>query len=45
LSDKHETNTEEITVNVPVVYMAWDIMILIWANPLLRPLKGVGPDN
>jgi hypothetical protein len=45
LSNKHEANTEEeITINVPVVYMARKVVILMWANPLPRPLEGVGPE-
>jgi hypothetical protein len=27
------------------VYMAWDVMILMGANPLQGPLEGVGPEN
>ncbi len=36
-----------ITVNVPVVYMVWDVMILILMgeNPFRWPLEGVGPEN
>jgi hypothetical protein len=34
-----------ITINVPVVYMAWDIMILVRENPFRGPLEGVGPEN
>ncbi len=45
LSNKQEENTEEeITINVSVVYMARKVMILMWANPLPRPLEGVGPE-
>ncbi len=32
-----------ITINVPVVYMAQDVMILMQANPFRGPLEGVGP--
>ncbi len=31
-------------INVPVVYKARDVMILMWANPLQGPLDGVGPE-
>jgi hypothetical protein len=34
-----------LTINVPVVYMAWDVMILMRENPLRGPLEGVGPEN
>ncbi len=33
-----------ITINVSVVYMAWDIMILM-LDPFRGPLEGVGPEN
>ncbi len=36
---------DDVTINVPVVYIARDIMILMQANPLQRPLEGVGPEN
>jgi hypothetical protein len=32
-----------ITMNVPVVYLARDVMILIGAISITRPLEGVGP--
>jgi hypothetical protein len=32
-----------LTINVPVVYMAWDVMILMWANPFRRLLEGLAP--
>ncbi len=35
----------ELTVNVPAVYMARDVMILLGLNPFLGPLEGVGPEN
>ncbi len=31
-----------VILTIPVVYMALDIMILMWANPLQGPLEGVG---
>jgi hypothetical protein len=34
--------TEEITINIPVVYLAPDVMILMRANPFRGPLEGVG---
>ncbi len=34
-----------LTINVPVVYMEWDLIILIQENPLRGPLEGVGPEN
>jgi hypothetical protein len=34
-----------LTINVPVVYMALDIIVLMQANPLQRSLEGVGPEN
>jgi hypothetical protein len=40
-----EANGVAIIINVPVVYMAWDVMILMRANQLQGPLEGVGPDN
>jgi hypothetical protein len=30
---------EKITINVPIVYRAQDIKILIWANPFRGPLE------
>jgi hypothetical protein len=32
-------------INVPAVYMAQGVMILMRANPLQGPLEGVGPEN
>ncbi len=32
-----------LTITVPVVYMAWDIMILMWANSFQGPLVGSAP--
>ncbi len=34
-----------ITINVPVVYMARDIMVLMLANLLQGLLEGVGPES
>ncbi len=34
-----------LTIIVPVVYMARDIMILMWANSFQGPLEGVGPEK
>jgi hypothetical protein len=34
-----------LTINVPVVYMAQGVMILMRANPLQGPMEGVGPEN
>ncbi len=34
-----------ITINVPVVYMAMDVMIWMRANSLQGQLEGVGPKN
>ncbi len=39
------THKITLTINVPVVYMAREVMILIRANPLQGSLKGVGPEN
>jgi hypothetical protein len=33
-----------ITIDIPVVYMAQDVMILMRANPLQGTLEGVGPE-
>jgi hypothetical protein len=38
-----ETHVHKIT-NVPVFIRRLDLMILMQANPLLRPLEGVGPE-
>ncbi len=35
----------KFTINVPVVYMARDVMILMRENPFRGPLEGVGPEN
>jgi hypothetical protein len=34
-----------LTINVPVVYMARDVMILMRAASISRPMKRVGPEN
>jgi hypothetical protein len=34
-----------ITINVPVVFMAWYVMVLRGATSLRGALKGVGPEN
>jgi hypothetical protein len=34
-----------VTINVPVVYVALNVMILMRANPLQGPLEGVDPEN
>jgi hypothetical protein len=34
-----------ITINVPVVYMAQDVMTLMGENPFRGQLEGVGPEN
>jgi hypothetical protein len=34
-----------LTIDVPVVYMARDVMILMRANTFRGPLEGVGPEN
>jgi hypothetical protein len=34
-----------LTINVPVVCVARDLMILMRKNPLLGPLEGVGEDE
>ncbi len=34
---------QNLTVNVPVVYMAQEVMILMGENPFQGPLEGVGP--
>ncbi len=34
-----------LTSNLPVVYMAQDVMILMGANPYRGPVEGVGPEN
>ncbi len=36
---------EKLTINVPVVRMARDVMILMGANPFRGPLEGGGPKN
>ncbi len=32
-------------LQVPVVYLARDLMFLIWANSLQGPLEGMGTEN
>ncbi len=32
-------------MNVPVVYMARDVMILMGENPIRGTFEGVGPEN
>jgi hypothetical protein len=34
-----------ITIDVPLVYMAQDVMILMQANQFQGPLEGVGTEN
>jgi hypothetical protein len=34
-----------LTINLPVVYMAQDVMILMGANPFRGPVEAVGPEN
>ncbi len=36
---------DEVTINVPDVYMARDVMILMRENPFRGPMEGVGPEN
>ncbi len=41
-----QRHRETLTINVPVVYMAWDVVIILMrANPFRGPLEGVGPEN
>ncbi len=43
---EHRTNNKwTLTINVPVVYMARGVMILMRENPFREPLEGVGPEN
>ena len=37
--------TEILTINVPVVYMARDVMILMRATPLQGSLEGVSSES
>jgi hypothetical protein len=32
-------------INVSLVYMAWDVRILMRADLLQEPIEGVGPEN
>jgi len=34
-----------LTINIPVVYTAQDVLILMGENPFRGPLEGVGPEN
>jgi hypothetical protein len=36
----HHHKRSIFTINVPVVHMAWDVMILMRSNTLHEPLKG-----
>jgi hypothetical protein len=36
---------KKLPINVPVVYMARDVMILMRAIPFRGPLEGVGPES
>ncbi len=45
---RHATSVQRcwiITINVPVVYIARDVMILMRENQFRGPLKGLGPEN
>jgi hypothetical protein len=42
---REPVNDYILTINVPVVYMAQDVNILMRANPLQGPLEGMGPEN
>jgi hypothetical protein len=35
----------ELIINVPFVYMAQDVMILMQENPFWGPMEGMGPKN
>jgi hypothetical protein len=35
----------ELTINVPVIDMAGNVMILMRENPIRGPLEGVDPEN
>ncbi len=39
------TYNHSLTINVPVVFMAWYVMILRGATSLRAALEGVGPEN
>jgi hypothetical protein len=41
----HNSTRVHKTTNVPVVFMAWYVMILRGATSLLGALEGVGPEN
>jgi hypothetical protein len=41
----YRTCTMYITINVPVVYVAWDVMVLMRANPLQELLEEVDPES
>ncbi len=34
-----------LTINLPIVYMAQDVIILMGANPFRGSLEAVGPEN
>ncbi len=36
------TSMNILTINVPVVYMAWDVMILMWTRSITRAIERVG---
>ena len=36
---------KRIAIYGPMIYMAPYVMFLIWENPLLRPLKGLGHES
>jgi hypothetical protein len=38
-------NDLQLIVNLPVVYMAWDVMILMQAKVGQGTLEGLGPDD
>ncbi len=40
-----ESLSIRLAINVPVVFMAWYVMILRGATSLRRALEGVGPEN
>jgi hypothetical protein len=42
---EHDPGSTTVTINVPVVYMARDVIILMRANPFRGPLEGVGREN
>ncbi len=35
---------QKITINVPVVYIAWDVKILMQENTFRGPLERMGPE-